>query len=77
MDATQIIRALGGATKISSQIGSSRSAVSNWPRHGIPARFWPALARLAAENEDTRHITLEVIEAARGAAPAPAPAKVA
>jgi hypothetical protein len=65
MDASQIIRALGGATKISGHIAASRSAVSNWPKHGIPARFWPALARLAAGSEDTKHITLEVIEAAK------------
>jgi hypothetical protein len=65
MDASQIIRALGGATKISGHIPASRSAISNWPKHGIPARFWPALARLAGSKDETKHITLEVIEAAK------------
>lgn len=65
MDATSIIRALGGATKLAPQLGAKRSAVSNWPRIGIPARYWPAIARLAAARDETRHITIEAIEAAQ------------
>jgi hypothetical protein len=60
MTAAEIIRALGGATELSMAIGASRSAISNWGRYGLPARYWPALARVAATRAPT--ITLEVIE---------------
>lgn len=63
MKASEIIRALGGATELSKKIGAGRSAISNWPRDGIPGRYWPALARVAADNRQTEAITLEVIEA--------------
>lgn len=64
MDASKIIRALGGATKLASLIGVGRSAVSMWPRNGIPARYWLTVARAAAADPKTSEITLEVIEAA-------------
>lgn len=64
MDATSIILALGGASKLAPQIGAKRSAVSNWPKNGIPARYWPVIARLAGSDRATKHITIEVIEAA-------------
>lgn len=63
MNSAQIIRALGGATRVSKELGAKRSAVSNW-LHGIPARYWPAVARLAAAQPETAHITIEAIEAA-------------
>ncbi len=66
MDAAQIVRALGGPTKLAALIQISRSAVSNWPNDGIPARHWPRIVRAAAQNEATRHITLDVLEHHRG-----------
>lgn len=71
MNPTQIVQALGGATKMSRDIGASRSAISNWPRYGIPARYWPAVARLAATRDETKHITLDTIEAAHARDRAP------
>lgn len=66
-DATSIIRLLGGPTKLASLIGAKRSAISNWPRSGIPAAYWPAIARVAAQDAKTRHITVELLERLRTA----------
>ena len=47
MDAAAIVKALGGATKLALRLGCRRSAVSNWPRDGVPARFWNVIVELA------------------------------
>jgi predicted RNA polymerase sigma factor len=47
MDTAAIIKALGGATKLALRLGCGRSAVSNWPRDGIPAKFWNAVVDVA------------------------------
>ena len=62
MLASDILHLLGGQTAVARKLGAGRSAVSNWPKDGIPAKYWPALARLAAENEGTSGITIEVLE---------------
>lgn len=62
MTAADIIRALGGATFLATKIEAKRSAISNWPRDGIPGKYWPPLARLAAAAPETAGITLEVLE---------------
>lgn len=70
MDAAQtpsspadIIRALGGASELSRHLAASRSAVANWMSDGIPAKYWPAIARhaLTAQRPD---ITIELLERA-------------
>lgn len=62
--ASEIIAALGGATVLSKnpQIGASRSAVANWAQSGIPAKYWPAITRIAALKENATHITLAALE---------------
>jgi hypothetical protein len=63
LSAGEIVRLLGGATALSRNSAlAARSAISNWPREGIPARFWLPLARIAAVAPETQHITLAVIE---------------
>jgi hypothetical protein len=62
MLASEILRKLGGQTAVARKLGAGRSAVSNWPRDGIPAKYWPALARLAAAEDVTRDITIDVLE---------------
>jgi HEAT repeat protein len=64
LSATQIVKLLGGATMLSrnSDLAAQRSAIANWSREGIPAKHWPALARIAAQRADTRHITIEALE---------------
>lgn len=64
LTAAQIIKSLGGPTALSRrpELDVQRSAIANWPREGIPAKYWPSLARLAAETEATRHITIEKLE---------------
>lgn len=43
MNASQIIDALGGVPKVAELTLRSRSAVRNWRKHGIPAKFWMPL----------------------------------
>lgn len=62
MDEASIIKLLGGPTKLSPQIGCGRSAISNWPKTGIPARHWPKIARVAAQHGDTKFITVDLLE---------------
>lgn len=47
MNASQIIDAFGGIGPVADVTGASRSAVSNWRRDGIPARYWFALLDVA------------------------------
>jgi hypothetical protein len=61
MTAAEIIRALGGATQIAREIEVGRSAVSMWPRHGIPGRYWPALVRMASMR-GIKQVTLDALE---------------
>lgn len=75
MTAAEIIRALGGPTFLATKIEAKRSAISNWPRDGIPAKFWMPLARIARDLHafvETQPITFDAIEAhTTRAAPVP------
>jgi hypothetical protein len=62
LTAKQVIHALGGQTVLAEALGAGRSAVGNWISDGIPPRYWPPIARLAAKRADTRHITIEELE---------------
>ena len=62
MDASSIIRLLGGDRAVAQALGRKRSAVSNWSRRGIPGQYWPALARLAARRNGSEVITLDILE---------------
>jgi hypothetical protein len=64
LSAAQIVTALGGPTSLSKrqEIKAQRSAIANWSSEGIPAKYWPALARIASETDGADHITLEVLE---------------
>lgn len=55
--AAEIIERLGGATKIASSLGCKRSAVTMWPKNGVPYRHWPALQDAG--------ITLDALKATR------------
>lgn len=48
MDASEIIRAFGGASKVAEITGSTRTAVCNWRRDGIPAKFWLKIIEAAS-----------------------------
>lgn len=63
LSATEILKLMGGPTSLAShpELGQ-RSAIANWSKEGIPARHWPALARIAAKTAKTKHITIEVLE---------------
>jgi hypothetical protein len=61
MDASQIIKLLGGPTKVAAITGARRSAVSNWNRAGIPARYWmPVLD--AAKEKDLREVDVRAVQ---------------
>jgi len=64
LSAADIVKLLGGATTLArhSELAVQRSAIANWPKEGIPAKHWPALARIAAAEPSTRHITIELLE---------------
>lgn len=47
MNGRTLIESLGGATRISREMGINPQAVSNWKARGIPAHAWPALLDLA------------------------------
>lgn len=81
LTAIEILYALGGVTRVSRALGVGRSAVSSWPRDGIPARHWPAVLRLANAIGGLDHITLESLEQhtyrSKGARPRRAPGHTA
>lgn len=62
LSAVAILKSLGGTTVVARAISIRRSAVSNWPRAGIPAKYWPAMARLASSIAEAKHITPDVLE---------------
>ena len=72
-----LVKALGGASAVAAQIGSSRSAVTNWYTSGIPAKFWLPLSELAtARGVDPDVARLALPRVAAGSADqqwAPAP----
>lgn len=67
MNASEIIRAFGGAVKVAALTGSSRTAVSNWRSAGIPAKHWITLIDAAADA-GIKGVTRETVSAR----PAPA-----
>jgi len=77
LSAEEIIKVFGGPTVLSRHpaLAAQRSAIANWPKDGIPARHWPALARIAASSSNTSHITIEELE--RHTHPAREPADAA
>lgn len=60
MDASEIIRAFGGASKVAEVTGSTRTAVCNWRREGIPAKFWLTLI-VAAEKAGIKGVNAETV----------------
>ena len=48
MTHAEIIRLLGGPTKLAAALGESSAAALHWPVRGIPARVWPRIETLAA-----------------------------
>lgn len=64
LSASEIVKLLGGATALArhSELAAQRSAIANWSKEGIPAKHWPALARIAATMKSADHITIEVLE---------------
>lgn len=63
-----LVKALGGATAVAVQLGSSRSAVTNWYTSGIPAKFWLPLSELATArglDPDVARLALPRVAAER------------
>ncbi|MFH5926423.1 carph-isopro domain-containing protein [Roseomonas xinghualingensis] len=61
MDTADLIRKLGGPSVVASVVGSTRSAVSNWPKAGIPAKFWVPVFE-AARAKGLDGVTLDVVQ---------------
>jgi hypothetical protein len=61
IEARTLIRDLGGASVVSKDLGVGRSAVSMWASAGIPAKYWPAIIRLASAK-GLPSVTLESLE---------------
>jgi hypothetical protein len=64
LTAAEIVKLLGGPTAISQdpEISAQRSAVGNWSAEGIPAKYWPALARRALHTDGAAIVTLAELE---------------
>lgn len=60
MDASHVIAAFGGPTKVAAEFGSSPGAVRNWKRDGIPAKFWLPMVEKARER-GLKDVTVEGI----------------
>ena len=56
MDARQIIDEFGGPVAVAKRFNAGRTAVYNWRRQGIPARYWLDFLN-AAQAEGKPHIT--------------------
>lgn len=66
----RVIQALGGGTVIAVELTADlnqpvhREAIYKWRERGaIPARYWPAVARLA-KSRSIEGVTVETLEAA-------------
>lgn len=68
MDASRIINALGGTSKVAATLGVTASAVSMWRGTGIPGNRWKALVDHAAAH-GIDGITFDALAASK---PAPA-----
>jgi hypothetical protein len=62
MSAREIITALGGTRTVAGWCRVGRNVTTQWYRIGIPAKYWPELARRAASARATKYITLEAFE---------------
>ena len=63
MDASEIIKALGGPTKIATQLGLPPNTVTYWRhRNSIPANRWMAIIRL--DGAADAGVTIEALAAA-------------
>ncbi len=64
LTATEIIDAMGGLQAVAKVLQTTPQAVWNMKdRNTIPPRHWLPLAREAAKDEKTKHITLDELEA--------------
>lgn len=51
MQHAEIIRQLGGPTKLAKDLGLSvLASVGHWPARGIPSRYWHRIVELASER---------------------------
>ena len=57
-----LIKRFGGAAILAGLLGSSRTAVSNWSRDGIPAKHWHALVELSREQPDDAPLSFSELE---------------
>lgn len=66
LSAAEITKLLGGPTAISQdpEVPAQRSAVANWSKEGIPAKYWPALARRAGRlgGDAAERVSLAALE---------------
>jgi hypothetical protein len=61
MDAARVIEEFGGPAAVAARFGAGRTAVYNWRREGIPARYWLAFVE-AARQDGKAHITADAIQ---------------
>ncbi len=60
MTPREIIRAMGGGSKLAEKLGCGAPAISNWLQTGIPKGRWPDLIEIA-EKDGIEGITLDVL----------------
>ena len=48
---SDVIEAFGGVRPLAEAIGVDPKRAIHWPTRGIPARYWPAVERVATAKE--------------------------
>lgn len=64
MTAADIIAAFGGRREMAAITGADPSAVTQWRRIGVPARYWPELVEQGAAR-GIEGITFDVLRATK------------
>jgi hypothetical protein len=61
MTNADIMRALGGYRAVADFLGENPKVVHKWSARGIPARYWPAVVRMA-DDKGLKDISLDTLE---------------
>ena len=61
MTNADIMQALGGYRSVAEFLGENPRVVHKWSNRGFPARYWPAIVRMA-ETKGVKGVSLQVLE---------------
>jgi hypothetical protein len=61
MTNADIMHTLGGYRAVAEFLGESPKVVHKWSARGVPARYWPAIVRMA-ETKGVKGISLQTLE---------------